>query len=108
LLQLIREAGHPDELNQSELAERYGVSQQQISKDFKRIGESIRQSLDDDRRALAVNTTVQRSIRGLLDQGEFYKAGKLALEWDEWVVSSGIQTQGTSDSKQNISEILSP
>lgn len=107
ILQLIHDAGHPRELNQTELGEQYGVSQQQISKDFQKIGQHIRESLDNDRRALAVNTTVQRSIRGLLDNGEFYKAGKLALEWDDWVVNSGIQTQGTSDSKQNISEILS-
>jgi len=36
LLQLVREAGHPDDLNQTELAERYGVSQQQMSKDLAR------------------------------------------------------------------------
>jgi hypothetical protein len=92
LLQLLREAGHPGELNQTELAERYDVSQQQISKDFKRIGESIRQSLDDDRRALNVDSVVQRSIRGLLENGEFYKAAQLALEWDEWVDESNMRT----------------
>lgn len=34
LLQQVRETGHPSRLNQRELAERYDVSQQQISKDF--------------------------------------------------------------------------
>ncbi len=92
LLQLIREAGHPGELNQTELAERYDVSQQQISKDLKRIGESVRKSLDDDRRALHVDAVVQRSIRGLLDNGDFYKAAQLALEWDEWVDESNLRT----------------
>jgi DNA-binding transcriptional ArsR family regulator len=90
ILQLIREAGHPGELNQTELGERYGVSQQQISKDLKRLGESIRQSLDDDRRALAVDAVVQRSIRGLLDEGDYYKAGQLAIEWDSWVSDSTV------------------
>jgi hypothetical protein len=90
ILQLMYEAGHPQDVNQTELAERYGVSQQQISKDFKRIGESIRQSLDDDRRALSVHAVVQRSIRGLLDEGEYYKAGQLAIEWDEWVSDSTV------------------
>lgn len=110
LLQLIREAGHPGELNQTELAEKYDVSQQQISKDLGRIGESIRQSLDDDRRALHVDSVVQRSIRGLLDQGEFYKAAQLALEWDEWVDESGIQTgdrAAPSGGKKTVAELLS-
>lgn len=41
IFQLIEEAGHPRNLrrNQNELADRYGVSQQQISKDIKRLRE---------------------------------------------------------------------
>jgi hypothetical protein len=108
LLQLIREAGHPGELNQSELAERYGVSQQQISKDFKRIGECIRQSLDNDRRALAVDSVIQRSIRGLLDNGEYYKAAQLALEWDRWIDESNMRTgdRAKSSGSGGLSDIV--
>lgn len=102
VLQLLREAGHPGELNQTELAERYGVSQQQISKDLKRLGESIRQSLDEDRRALAVDAVVQRSIRGLLDEGDWYKAAQLAIEWDEWVDDSSIQTGDRAKETDNL------
>jgi hypothetical protein len=86
LLQLVREAGHPDDLNQTELAERYGVTQQQISKDLRRLGDSIRERLTDpDRRLLTVEATVNRSIRGLLDEGEYRKAAQTALEYDEWI-----------------------
>lgn len=107
LLQRIREVGHPGELNQSELAEKYDVSQQQISKDFKRIGKSIRQSLDVDRRALHVDSVVQRSIRGLLDNGEFYKAAQLALEWDEWVDESNMQTGDRAKSgRDTVADLL--
>lgn len=84
LLQLVREAGHPDELNQTELAERYGVSQQQISKDLDRLGEHVRATVDLDRRALVVDSVIQRAIRGLLDEGKYRQAAKTALEWDEW------------------------
>jgi hypothetical protein len=91
ILQRIREAGHPADVNQSDLADVYDVSQQQISKDFKRIGRCIREGLDDDRRALSVHAVVQRSIRGLLDEGEYYKAGQLAIEWDEWVSESSVR-----------------
>jgi hypothetical protein len=106
LLQLIREAGHPGELNQTELAERYGVSQQQISKDFKRIGESIRQSLDDDRRALNVDSVLQRSIRGLLENGDYYKAAQLALEWDSWIDDCAMRTGDRAKSNGSTSDIL--
>jgi hypothetical protein len=85
LLQLIEKAGHPAALNQTRLAERYGVSQQQISKDFDRIAEYRREQLDDrDRRALQVTATVDRAIQGLLEEGEYWKAGKLAIKRDEW------------------------
>jgi len=94
LLQRIEAAGHPRELNQSKLGEEYGVSQQQISKDFKRIGATVRDSLDADRRALAVNSTVQRSIKGLLENEQWYRAGKLALEWDKWVAESDMDSDG--------------
>lgn len=91
LLQRIREAGHPGELNQTELAESYGVSQQQISKDMEKIGNDIRGSLDKDRRALAVDSVIRRSIRGLLDNGEYMDAAQLALDWDEWVSDSSMK-----------------
>jgi predicted naringenin-chalcone synthase len=105
LLQRIEGAGHPRELNQTELADEFGVSQQQISKDFKKIGADIRDSLDVDRRALTVNSTVQKSIKGLLKQNQFYKAGKLALEWDQWVQATATESEDTQD--KSVCEILS-
>lgn len=85
LLQLIRKAGHPAELHQGQLADRYGVSQQQISKDIARIGEYVhRQVSDRDRRALIVDTTVSRAIRGLIEEEEWRKAAKTAMEYDGW------------------------
>lgn len=84
--QLIRQAGHPSLLNQSELGDRYGVTQQTISKDMARVAESVHESLGDrDRRAMTVDSVVQRSIRGLLDEEEYRKAAKTAIDWDEWV-----------------------
>jgi hypothetical protein len=86
ILQLIREAGHPRAINQTRLADRYGVSQQQISKDLDRLAEYVRDSaVERDRRAFTVNSVVERSIRGLLDQEEYRQAAKTAMEWDEWL-----------------------
>ena len=85
LLQLIKEAGHPRALNQTEVADRYGVSQQQISKDLDRLARHIRVRVADrSRRAFVVDATVNRAIRGLLDEGEYRKAARTAMEYDEW------------------------
>jgi hypothetical protein len=82
----------------------YGVSQQQISKDMKRIGQSIRSALDDDRRVLTVDSTVQRAICGLPEDGDYYNAGQLALDYDEWVSEESGGVDGTDGS---IAELLS-
>lgn len=85
LLQLIKEAGHPRALNQTEVADRYGVTQQQISKDLDRLASHIRECVANrSRRALVVDATVNRAIRGLLDDGEYRKAARTAMEYDEW------------------------
>jgi hypothetical protein len=86
LLQLVEEAGHPRELNQTQLADRYGVSQQQISKDFDRLATHVRARFDDrERRGFMVDSVVNRAIRGLLEEGEYRKAAKTAMEYDEWI-----------------------
>jgi hypothetical protein len=86
LLQLIREAGHPKALNQTQLAERYGVTQQQISKDLDRLAEYVHEiAVDRSRRLFTVNTVVDRAVRGLLNEGEWRKAAKTAMEHDEWL-----------------------
>jgi DeoR/GlpR family transcriptional regulator of sugar metabolism len=85
LLQLITEHGHPDAINQTEMADRFGVSQQQISKDLQRLGEYVHgQVLDRNQRALIVQSVTNRALRGLLDDGEYRKAAKTAMEYDEW------------------------
>ena len=86
LLQLIEEAGDPSALNQTEWAEKFGVSQQQISKDFDRLAAYAHDRLiDRDRRAFTVGKVVERSIQGLLDEGEYRKAAKTAIEYDDWI-----------------------
>ena len=85
LLQLIIEHGHPDAINQTEMADRFGVTQQQISKDIQRLGEYVHgKVLDRNRRALVVQSVTNRAIRGLLDNGDYRKAAKTAMEYDEW------------------------
>ena len=85
LLQLVEEAGHPDALNQTELADRFGVSQQQISKDLDRLATFVRDRLESrDQRAFTVDSVRQRCIREMLDEGEWRHAAKTAIEYEEW------------------------
>lgn len=83
LLQQIEDVGHPASLNQTELADRYGVSQQQISKDLDRLAEHIQSSLGA-RRDLVVHSVFDRAIQDLLEEDP-YKAVKAAEKWDEWI-----------------------
>lgn len=84
LLQLCRQSGHPSRLNQTELADRYEVSQQQISKDFDRLGEFLEENLGS-RRYLTTEAVIDRSIRGMLDNEQFRQASRTILEWNEFV-----------------------
>lgn len=86
LLEQIDSLGHPSMLNQREQAERYGVSQPTIWKDLKRLGEYVsEQWSDDDRQALATESVVKRSVRGLIEEEEWKDAAKMQLEWHEFI-----------------------
>jgi len=86
LLQQVRDLGHPSMIHQGEAAERYGVSQQQISKDLDRIAEYVEENLGA-RHELTIDAVFQRSIEGLLEEGEYRKAARTAKDYDEWVTS---------------------
>lgn len=86
LLEQINSLGHPSMLNQREQAERYGVSQPTIWKDLKRLGEYVNEQWsDEDRQALATESVVKRSVRGLIEDEEWKDAAKTQLEWHEFV-----------------------
>jgi predicted transcriptional regulator len=71
-------------VHQGEAADRYGVSQQQISKDLDRIAEFVGDRLGA-RHELTIDAVFQRSIQGLLEEGDYRKAAQTAKEYDEWV-----------------------
>ena len=84
LLQQVNDLGHPALINQSQEAERYGVSQQQISKDLDRLAEYVDENLGR-RRELVTESVYQRCITGLLEEGEYRKAAQTVSEWNEWI-----------------------
>lgn len=84
LLQQIEDLGHPSALNQTELADRYGVSQQQISKDLDRLDEYVRGRLGR-RRDLEVGSVLKRCMTGALEEGDYNNARKAATAYDEYM-----------------------
>jgi len=84
LLQQIEDLGHPSALNQTELADRYDVSQQQISKDLDRLDEYVRGRLGR-RRDLEIGSVLKRCMTGALEEGNWNDARKAATAYDEYL-----------------------
>ena len=84
LLEIITDAGHPSRVNQTELAERYGVSQPMIHKDFDVLAEHVRDRVGE-RHELEIESVFRRSIQGLLDEGEWRKAAQTAKDYSDWM-----------------------
>lgn len=89
ILKLVEEAGHPRAVNQSQLADRYGVSEPQICKDMKRLREYINSELDETRVDAITQTVYQKSIKELMDQKEYQKAVKAVESWNDWLMDRG-------------------
>ncbi|MFC6992717.1 hypothetical protein ACFQH3_13775 [Haladaptatus sp. GCM10025707] len=93
LLQRIREAGHPRALNQTELAKRYGVSQQQISKDLDRLAAYVNEHLGESHQ-FVMDSVLQGAMLNLIEDGEHYRAAQVARWWAEWLGEVGaIETE---------------
>ena len=84
LLQQIEDLGHPSALNQTELADRYDVSQQQISKDLDRLDEYVRGRLGR-RRDLEIGSVLKRCMTGALEEGNWNDARTAATAYDEYL-----------------------
>lgn len=92
LLRLMQQKGHPKAIDQSQasLAKRYDVSQQQISKDFDRIKESLRESVGEDAE-VGAEMVFQTAVVELLDQGRYMKAARVQKMWYDWMFDAGIR-----------------
>ena len=88
-LQLIEEAGHPRAISQTRLAERYGVSQGQISQDIDRLRTFITDNIDEDTVDSITETVYQKSIRELVENGNYKDAVKAVESWNDWLMDRG-------------------
>lgn len=97
----LKEAGHPSILNQSELAERYGVSQPTISKDMKKIREYRREHAG--KQTISITEFVaEKAVRELINEGDYYNALKAQLDYNDWLFEAGINDRAPKRTEQQI------
>ena len=89
ILTLIEEAGHPAKISPTRLAERYGVSKGQISQDKSRLQEYIVSNIDETKVDGITETVYQKSIKELMDNGEYKDAVKAVESWNDWLMNRG-------------------
>ena len=88
-LQLIEQAGHPRAINQSRLADRYDVSQGQISQDVDRLRSYIVANIDETTVDSITETVYQKSVQELMSNGEYKDAVKAVESWNDWLMDRG-------------------
>ena len=102
ILDLMREAGHPDQLSQTRLAERYDRNQSTISRDFSRLREYIREELGTHRHAIT-DSVYRKAIKEYTDRGEYDKAIDVLESWNEW-----LRVEGVRDTEEATVEVNNP
>lgn len=112
ILQLVRQAGHPRAINQSQLARHYGTSQSNISHDLDVLSEYIAETRSA-RRDLNIDSIHGCAVDGLLQaaKGEdgdwraLEAAWKVEREWNEWL-DERQRMEEFRDRLDNIEELL--
>lgn len=87
---MIEDAGHPRNLerNQEQLGDRYGVSQQQISKDIDKIREF--EATHNAVRAQAVTSWLaEKAVQQKIEDGNFEDAFDIQLEYVDYLFETG-------------------
>jgi hypothetical protein len=93
LLQFIERAGSPARMNQSDLADRYGVDQSQVSRDLDALGEFVEDALGS-RATLTTRALFKRVVTDLLDEDDWRAkkaAWEVTREWNDWLADTGHQ-----------------
>lgn len=90
IYQLMAEAGHPKNLKQTRLSERYDTAVSNINKDFN-ILKDYRKERAGSRVISTTEFVVEKSVRELMDRGDFAKAVDKQLDYADWLFEEGIR-----------------
>lgn len=90
ILKMIEEKGHPWGFNYSQLGREYGVSHEQIRKDFKKLKEYYCNRVGSEAKETS-ELAYRRIVKGHMDNGEYDKARKALDSWNSWLQDTGAQ-----------------
>ena len=90
ILNLIEQKGHPWGFNYAQLGRRYGVTRQQISKDFDRLKDWYQDKIGGDAK-VSSDLAYRRIVQEHMDNGEYNKARKALDSWNGWLQETGHQ-----------------
>lgn len=107
LLKKLREHGHPHRIPKSyrEIGEEFDVTHPTIVQDFKILREYIEATSGEDARA-HTKLVSQKAVQELMEDGNWYKALKAQLEFNEWLFEVG-DLDREPDKKQVQQQIMS-
>ena len=89
MLDMIYEQGNPRSLPVTKLADRYGVSPSQISKDKRKLQEYIVESLDETRVDSMITVVIERSLEKMVEEGRHRDAVRSAMDWADYLGDRG-------------------
>jgi len=90
IFQMIERKGHPWGFNYSQLGRRYGVSHEQIRKDFKKIKDWYGDRIGADAKATS-DLAYRRIVQEHMDNGDHEKARRALDSWNGWLQDTGEQ-----------------
>lgn len=90
IYRLIEEAGHPHNLerSQQELADRYGVSQKQISKDIQRLRE-FEAEHNTERTQSVTSWLAEKAVMQAVQEDDFERALDLQMQYNDFLFDLG-------------------
>lgn len=101
ILQYILQRGSPYAVHQSQLADRYDVTDGQISQDMDRLRKHISEHLGDEAK-LTTRTVFEKTVCELQAQGEWRAAWDVVMDWNEWLADIGKQHREPTHLSQDI------
>jgi hypothetical protein len=90
ILKMIERKGHPWGFNYTQLGERYGVTRQQIAKDFDRLKDWYQGKIGEDA-TTASDLAYRRIVQEHMDNGDFEKARRALDSWNGWLEDRGYE-----------------
>lgn len=102
ILQYILQRGSPYAVHQSRLADRYGVTDGQISQDMDRLRKHVTEHLGDEAK-LTTRTVFEKTVRELQAQGEWKDAWDVVMDWNNWLADIGEQRREPTHVAQDVS-----